>query len=36
MESLDPAVDPPVDALQSVFHLYETQRDGDRILPYGE
>ena len=36
MESLDPAVDPPVDALQSVFHLYETQRDGDRILYYGE
>jgi membrane-associated protease RseP (regulator of RpoE activity) len=36
MESPDPASDPPVDALRSVFHLRETRRDGDQLLFYGE
>ncbi|RDI72063.1 site-2 protease family protein [Halopelagius longus] len=36
MESVDSAEDPPVEALQSVFHLHETRRDGGRILYYGE
>lgn len=36
MESVDSAEAPPVEALQSVFHLYETRRDGDRVLYYGE
>ncbi|SFG63616.1 Peptidase family M50 [Halopelagius inordinatus] len=36
MESVDSAEAPPVEALQSVFHLYETRRDGDRVFYYGE
>ena len=36
MKSPDPASGPPVEALQSVFHLRETQRDGDRVVFYGE
>jgi membrane-associated protease RseP (regulator of RpoE activity) len=36
MESVDSAEAPPVEALQSVFHLHETRRDGDRVLYYGE
>ena len=36
MESPDSASGPPVEALRSVFHLRETQRDGDRVVFYGE
>ena len=36
MDSPDPAAEPPVDDLQSVFHLHETRRDGDRVLFYGQ
>lgn len=36
MESRDSAAEPPVDDLQSVFHLQETRRDGDRVLFYGQ
>ena len=36
MESPDSASGPPVEALQSVFHLRETQRDGDRVVFYGD
>ena len=36
MESPDSASGPPVEALQSVFHLRETRRDGDRVVFYGE
>ncbi|WP_256290261.1 site-2 protease family protein [Halobellus inordinatus] len=36
MDSPDSAAEPPVDDLQSVFHLHETRRDGDRVLFYGQ
>jgi membrane-associated protease RseP (regulator of RpoE activity) len=36
MDSPDSAAAPPVDDLQSVFHLHETRRDGDRVLFYGQ
>ncbi|MUV58681.1 site-2 protease family protein [Halogeometricum sp. CBA1124] len=36
MDAGDSAGMPPVEALQSVFSLHETRRDGDRILYYGE
>jgi membrane-associated protease RseP (regulator of RpoE activity) len=36
MESVDSAEAPPVEALQAVFHLHETRRDGERVLYYGE
>ena len=36
MESPDSASGPPVEALRSVFHLRETQRDGDRVVFYGD
>jgi len=36
MDAPDSAAEPPVDDLQSVFHLHETRRDGDRVLFYGQ
>jgi len=36
MESPDSAAEPPIEALQPVFHLHETRRDGDRVLIFGE
>ena len=36
MDAADSADVPPVEALQSVFSLHETRRDGERILYYGE
>ena len=37
MESVDqPAADPPVETLRSVFYVYETETDGDRLVYYGE
>jgi membrane-associated protease RseP (regulator of RpoE activity) len=36
MGAVDPASDPPVETLQSVFHLYETRREDGRVVFYGE
>ncbi|QIB75950.1 site-2 protease family protein [Halogeometricum borinquense] len=36
MDPVDSAEIPPIEALQSVFSLHETRRDGERILYYGE
>ena len=36
MHSPDSAPGPPVEALRSVFNLRETQRDGDRVVFYGD
>ncbi len=37
MERVEPsAIDAPMDALRAVFHLQDVQRDGDRVIYYGE
>ncbi|WP_144906234.1 site-2 protease family protein [Halobellus captivus] len=36
MDSPDSAGEPPIEALRTVFHLHETQHDGDRLLFFGE